>query len=102
VLSAIAQRGLSKAAPRVRFVQIGSSAGLTINLHAATLRSSGLELLGSGFGSASLDQILLAVTEFFREAATKPFEFSVKAAPLSQVEALWNSRERGTRLVFQP
>jgi NADPH2:quinone reductase len=102
VLSAIAQRGLSKAAPRVRFVQIGSSAGLTINLHAATLRSSGLELLGSGFGSASLDQILLAVTEFFREAATKPFEFSVKAAPLGQVEALWNSRERGTRLVFQP
>jgi NADPH:quinone reductase-like Zn-dependent oxidoreductase len=102
VLSAIAQRGLSKAAPRVRFVQIGSSAGLTINLNAATLRSSGLELLGSGFGSASLDQILLAVTEFFREAASNPFEFSVKSAPLSDVESLWNSAERGSRLVFLP
>jgi len=101
-LKAIAQRGLSKAAPRIRFVQIGSSAGLTINLHAATLRSSGLELLGSGFGSASLDQILAAVAEFFREAASKPFEFSVKTAPLSEVEALWNSPERGTRLVFLP
>jgi NADPH:quinone reductase-like Zn-dependent oxidoreductase len=101
-LSAIAQRGLSRAAPRVRFVQIGSSAGLTINLHAATLRSSGLELLGSGFGSASLDQILIAVTEFFREAAAKPFEFRVKTAPLSEVESLWNSAERGARLVFMP
>jgi len=101
-LKAIAQRGLSKAAPRVRYVQIGSSAGQTINLHAATLRSSGLELLGSGFGSASLDQILLAVTEFFREAASKPFEFKVKTAPLSEVEAHWNSHERGSRLVFLP
>jgi NADPH2:quinone reductase len=102
VLSAIAQRGLSKAAPRVRFIQIGASAGVNISLHAATLRSSGLELLGSGFGSASLDQILTAVTEFFREAASKPFEFKVKTAPLSEVESLWNSPERGVRLVFQP
>jgi NADPH2:quinone reductase len=102
VLSAISQRGLSKAAPRVRFVQIGASAGANINLHAATLRSSGLELLGSGFGSASLDQILMAVTEFFREAASNPFEFKVKTAPLIEVEAHWNSSERGTRLVFQP
>jgi NADPH:quinone reductase-like Zn-dependent oxidoreductase len=102
VLSAIAQRGLSKAAPRIRYVQIGSSAGLTINLHAATLRSSGLELLGSGFGSASLDQILIAVTEFFREAAANPFEFKIKTAPLSEVESLWNSAEQGSRLVFHP
>jgi NADPH2:quinone reductase len=102
VLSAIAQRGLSKAAPRVRFIQIGASASANINLHAATLRSSGLELLGSGFGSASLDQILKAVAEFFREAASNPFEFKVKTAPLSEVEGLWNSPEQGTRLVFQP
>jgi NADPH2:quinone reductase len=102
VLSAIAQRGLSKAAPRVRYIQIGSSAGVAINLHAATLRSSGLELLGSGFGSASLDQILIAVAEFFREAASKPFEFKVKTASLSEVEALWNAPEHGSRLVFQP
>ena len=102
VLSALAQRGLSKAAPRVRFIQIGASAGANIDLHAATLRSSGLELLGSGFGSASLDQILIAVNEFFREAASTPFEFKVKTAPLSEVESLWNSPERGVRLVFQP
>ncbi|MGB9434307.1 MAG: hypothetical protein WBQ89_18835, partial [Candidatus Acidiferrum sp.] len=41
--------------PRVLFIQIGESAGRTISLPAATLRSSGLELLGSGSGSASLD-----------------------------------------------
>jgi NADPH2:quinone reductase len=101
-LKAIAQKGLSKIAARVRFVQIGSSAGPTITLDAATLRSSGLELIGSGFGSASLDQIKIAVGEFFHAAASEPFQFNVKTAPLSEVEALWNSPERGSRLVFQP
>jgi len=102
VLEAIAQKGLRKAASRLRFVQIGNSAGGTISLPAATLRSSGLELLGSGFGSASLDQIRLAVAEFFKIAATEPLQFSIKTAPLADVEAMWNSQEQGTRLVFQP
>jgi NADPH:quinone reductase-like Zn-dependent oxidoreductase len=102
LLEAISQRGLRKAAARVRYLQIGSSAGGTISLPAAALRSSGLELLGSGFGSASLDQIRVAVAEFFKVAATEPFEFSAKTAPLSEVEGLWNSPEQGVRLVFQP
>ena len=102
LLGAISQRGLSKAASRLRYVQIGNSAGPTISLAAATLRSSGLELLGSGFGSASLEQILAAVKEFFKIAAAEPFQFSVKTAPLSEVETLWNSSEDGTRLVFLP
>jgi NADPH2:quinone reductase len=102
VLSAFTQRGLRKSAPRVRFIQIGASAGATINLNAAALRSSGLELLGSGFGSASLEQIKIAVAEFFSAAVATPFQFSMKTAPLSEVETLWNSVEPGTRLVFQP
>ncbi len=102
VLEAISQKGLHKAASRVRFVQIGSIAGPTVNLSAASLRSSGLELLGSGFGSASLQQILAAIQEFFKAAVTEPFHFKKRTAPLSEVEALWNSSEEGTRLVFQP
>jgi NADPH:quinone reductase-like Zn-dependent oxidoreductase len=102
VLQAISQKGLRKASARVRFIQIGESAGKTISLPAATLRSSGLELLGSGFGSASLDQIRQALAEFFQVAAKEPFQFHTKAAPLREVETLWNHAEEGTRLVFQP
>jgi NADPH:quinone reductase-like Zn-dependent oxidoreductase len=102
-LQAVGKKGLKNSSTRVRFVQIGNSAGPNISLPAATLRSSGLELLGSGFGSASLEQIRDAVAEFFVLAAKEPFNFKVKAAPLSNVEALWNVREEeGTRLVFQP
>jgi NADPH2:quinone reductase len=102
VLQAISQKGLRKAGARIRFIQIGESAAKTISLPAATLRSSGLELLGSGFGSASLDQIRQALAEFFQVAANEPFQFHTKAAPLWDVESLWNSAEEGTRLVFQP
>jgi len=102
VLHAISQKGLRKAGARIRFIQIGESAGKTISLPAATLRSSGLELLGSGFGSASLDQIRQALAEFFQVAAKEPFQFHTRTVPLSEVETLWDSAEAGTRLVFQP
>jgi NADPH2:quinone reductase len=102
VLEAISQKGLKIATSRVRYIQIGESAGHSISLPAATLRSSKLELLGSGFGSASLDQIWQALGEFFAAAAQKPFQFNTRVASLREIEALWNSLERGVRLVFQP
>jgi NADPH2:quinone reductase len=102
VLQAIAQKGLRKASARLRFIQIGESAGKTISLPAATLRSSGLELLGSGFGSASLDQLRQALAEFFQVVAKEPLQFQSKAAPLREIETLWNYAGEGTRLVFQP
>ena len=102
LLQAISQKGLRKASARIRFIQIGESAGKTISLPAATLRSSGLELLGSGFGSASLGQIRQALAEFFQVAAKEPFQFHSKAVPLHEVELLWDHAEEGTRLVFQP
>jgi len=102
LLDALSHKGLMKSTPRVRYIEIGASAGATISLNAASLRSSGLELLGSGFGSASLDQLRAAVAEFFAAAAAKPFEFRKKIAPLSEIEAFWDSPEPGTRIVFQP
>ncbi len=102
MLEAVSQKGLRGKSSRLRFVQIGSSAGPTIALPAATLRSSAVELLGSGFGSASLDQIVRAVAEFFRTAEAQPFHFKTEAAPLRDVEKLWNTPEKGVRLVFQP
>jgi hypothetical protein len=59
-------------------------------------------LLGSGFGSASLDEILKAVGEMFEEAAKEPFESATKAVPLREIDTAWNWKEDGARLVFQP
>jgi len=102
VLGAIAQKGAIKSGTRIRYVQIGSLAGPTISLAASTLRSANLEILGSGFGSASMDDILKGIAEFFSLCATQKIEFAYKTAPLRDVEALWNAKGDGERLVFVP
>ncbi len=71
----------------------GPARGTTIALPAATLRSTGLELVGSGFGSVSIEKI-------FKEAAKEPFQIKIGTAPLRDVEALWTAPEQHTRLVF--
>lgn len=102
LLEAIAQLGKQHARSRIRFIQIGSTAGRTISLAAATLRSSRLELLGSGFGSASIEQLLKSVAEFLHEAAREPFRTNIETVALRDVAALWNKPDGGKRLVFQP
>ncbi len=102
VLEAMSQKGFRHPVSRVRFVQVGESAGKTISLAAAILRSSAIELLGSGFGSASVDEIFQALAGFFQLAARSPLKISIRPAPLRDVEALWNSSEPSTRLVFLP
>lgn len=102
LLEAIGQKGLQHAAARIRYVQIGSVAGDPISLPAATLRSSRLELLGSGFGSASTEQIVQSISEFFQESARAPFRMDIETVPLRDVEAIWTRPDQGARLVFQP
>ncbi|HEY6447592.1 MAG TPA: zinc-binding alcohol dehydrogenase family protein [Acidobacteriaceae bacterium] len=86
---------------RIRYVQIGNSAGPTITLAGTTLRSSGLEMLGSGFGSISMERIFASLKQFLQVAAKEPFRIETTTAPLSDVEARWNDEGDG-RLVFQP
>jgi NADPH:quinone reductase-like Zn-dependent oxidoreductase len=100
-LEALSQKG-PQAASRIRFVQVGESAGKAISLAAGILRSTAIELLGSGFGSASMDEIFKALAEFFQFAATSSMKFNLKQVPLRDVEALWNSPGEGARLVFVP
>ena len=94
VLEAISQRDSEMLHPASGLFRFGASAGNPISLSADTLRSSSIELLGSGFGSASLDQIWQALAEFFNMAVQEPFQFNMKIAPLSDIEALWTSPEQ--------
>jgi NADPH2:quinone reductase len=102
VLEAISQKGLQHAASRIRFVQVGSSAGATISLPAATLRSSGIELLGSGLGSVSLERVFQSLGDFLAEAAREAFQVKTKTAHLREIEDLWRDPGEGARLVFLP
>jgi len=99
---AILVRGLDNKSRRIRYIQIGESAGSKIELAASVLRSSGVEIMGSGFGSVELKDIMKAVGEFFAEAAKKPFTMKIDPVPLSDVESAWSRKEEGVRIVFRP
>jgi NADPH:quinone reductase-like Zn-dependent oxidoreductase len=85
---------------RMRYVQIGSLAGETIELPAQALRATALELMGTGLGSVHLDQLVADIGEVLR--ATKPRHFEVKTTtePLANVETAWLADTGSPRMVF--
>lgn len=95
---------IAKAAPEavpVRFVQVGSAGGDgTIALPAAALRSSSLELMGSGLGSVPMAGLLDAVRGTFAAAAPAGLKVAVAPVPLSEIESAWDEALGRPRVVF--
>ncbi len=100
LLEALAKGFRPDATHRTRLVEVGGSAGPTITLPAAVLRSIDLTLLGSGFGAASIDRIFAAIPELFALAVTGDLKIDVETIPLSDVESAWNRSDKGRRIVF--
>jgi len=100
VLEALAKGFKPSATRPTRLVEVGESAGKTITLPAAVLRSIDLKLLGSGFGAAPLDQILAAIPGLFTLAASGALKIAVEPVPLADVASAWNRVEKGRRIVF--
>lgn len=92
-------RASGKAEPRIRFVQVGASAGLNISLPGAALRSSGLELLGTGLGAASNQELMACIGELLRVWSTAGFRVEAQAVPLADVNGAWQ-RSSAARTVF--
>ena len=100
LLEALAKGFKASATHRTRLVEVGSSAGLTIALPGATLRSVDLTILGSGFGSASLALIFAAIPMLFQMAAEGKLTIDADPVPLADVETAWNRGGKGRRTVF--
>jgi NADPH:quinone reductase-like Zn-dependent oxidoreductase len=102
ILKAAAGHGSLEGQPRIRFVQVGSISGDAIKLPAGLLRSSGVELLGSGLGSLSAQQILQALNAMFAAASAVQFAIDVDPVPLAKVEEAWSRKGEERRIVFIP
>jgi NADPH:quinone reductase-like Zn-dependent oxidoreductase len=90
----------TKNAKPVRFIQIGSSGGANISLPATTIRSSGLELIGCGMGSLTLDEILTSIAAVFKAAGPHRLAIAPKILPLAKIEGHWAIETTATRTVF--
>jgi len=99
VLLAIAQTKPSK----TRFVQVGDVAGKTITLPASVLRSSGIELCGTGIGATPVDAIVAAVPAFTEFAATQELAIKTQQISLKDAPLAWDKTPAdGCRFVIVP
>ena len=100
LIGAASGPGSREAMPRIRFVQIGSAGGSAISLESAPLRSSGLEMLGSGLGSVSCDQLVSAIGAMLHTARPAGLHVETEAVPLTSVSSAWTQDSGQGRLVF--
>jgi NADPH2:quinone reductase len=100
LLESLSKGFSAKSTHRTRWVEVGESAGKTITLPGAFLRSVYLTLLGSGFGSTPLDRVIASIPDLFSMAAAGVLKIAVEELPLAEVETAWSRVEKGRRIVF--
>jgi NADPH2:quinone reductase len=84
-----------------RLVQVGESAGPTIALPAAVLRSSSLTIQGTA-GIPPWDVLTDAFQRVMNAGARGELSIDTERVPLADIESVWSREVRGRRLVVVP
>lgn len=84
----------------MRFVQIGSIGGATLELPGAVLRASAISLFGSGIGSVPLERLMHAVRAVLHAAVPARLEIATRAVPLAELAMHWQNDVGRARTVF--
>ncbi|HYL75073.1 MAG TPA: zinc-binding alcohol dehydrogenase family protein [Bryobacteraceae bacterium] len=103
LLAALTRSDLKSGSSRVRLVQVGESAGPALSLQAATLRSSRLEILGAGSGSAPPAAMWVdALQQLMTDVASGKLRIDTEPVPLADIQTAWRRDQAGRRLVMIP
>lgn len=89
---------------KIKIITVGEMAGTNISLPSGTLRSTQIELLGSGIGSLSMNEIATYMKEIlpsvFELAANGKLIIDIELAKLKDIETVWTKQEQpGKRFV---
>ncbi len=102
LLAAITKAEFATATRETRFVQAGESAGPTIKLPAAVLRSIPLTMMGTG-GIPSREILLDAMEQVMTRGARGELRIETERVEMAQIERAWNRPgQPGCRLVVVP
>jgi NADPH:quinone reductase-like Zn-dependent oxidoreductase len=106
LIKSITSGGIHRLPHRTRVVAVGEMAGAAIHLPSAALRSSAIELIGSGLGSFSqqdlLDYKTKFVPEIFELAAEGKIVMNIQQETLENIEKAWTQKvEAGKKMVIQ-
>ena len=103
LLDAVTGHDVKADSRRIRLVEIGEMAGPRISLAAATLRSSRLEIYGSGGGGISYQAIFDTIPQVWALAVSGKLRIDTEGVPLTSVESAWLRKDvPGRRLVIIP
>lgn len=101
LLDSLTRKEFAKVESETRLVQVGESAGPTISLPAAVLRSRALTILGTA-GIPPRDLLMDAFRQVMTCAARGELRIDVEQVSLDDVESAWQRDSRGRRLVLIP
>lgn len=103
LLDALTGHDVMAESDTVRLIEIGEMAGPTISLSASALRSSGIEIYGSGGGSVPHTAIFETFPKLWELAASGKVHIDTEAVPLADIERAWQRSDlAGRRLVVIP
>ena len=100
-LAAIAKKEFAVITSETRFVQVGESAGPTISLPAAVLRSTALTILGTA-GIPPRNVLVDAMQKVMAHAASGELRIETERVSLADIENAWQRDPQRRRLVVIP
>ena len=101
LLAALTRKEFAVAKSETRLLQVGESAGATISLPAAVLRSTALTISGTA-GVPPLEVLVDALKKVMEHGVRGDLRVDTEAVRLAQIEEAWGREQRGRRLVVKP
>jgi NADPH:quinone reductase-like Zn-dependent oxidoreductase len=101
LLSALARNEFSFAKAETRLVQVGESAGPTISLPAAVLRSTALTIMGTA-GIPPMEVLANALQKVMAHGASGDLTVATESVALREIEESWVQEYPGRRVVVKP
>jgi NADPH:quinone reductase-like Zn-dependent oxidoreductase len=101
LLQSMTRKEFAATESETRFVQVGESAGATISLPAAVLRSAPITIMGTA-GVAPGKVLMEALQKVMAHAASGELRIETERIPLAEIEAAWDREQRGRRFVIVP
>jgi NADPH:quinone reductase-like Zn-dependent oxidoreductase len=84
----------------VRFVQVGTASAPNITLPGTMLRSSAIQIMGSGIGSVAFEDIMAIISKLMHVAPVVGLKITTKALPLYRIGEMWSMESNTPRIIF--
>jgi NADPH:quinone reductase-like Zn-dependent oxidoreductase len=95
-------KGSKSGESRIKFVQIGGVTGKSITVDTNHLRSSGLEIIGSGLGAFSVDTAIRCAGDLMSAIGPASLSLPMRQFTLADIQEAWPDSSESHKIVLRP